>query len=86
MIIRNAGRLLLCGLLASATMMAQGEVSQPNIVIIFNDDMGCADVGCFGAEKNKTPRIDKLAEEGRRDRGNRLLYRASPRRAEGERC
>ena len=28
--------------------------------------MGYADVGCFGSEKNKTPRIDKMAEEGRR--------------------
>jgi arylsulfatase A-like enzyme len=39
---------------------------KPNIVIIFNDDMGYADFGCFGSEKNKTPRIDKMAEEGRR--------------------
>jgi arylsulfatase A-like enzyme len=28
--------------------------------------MGYADVGCFGSEKNKTPRIDKMAEEGRK--------------------
>jgi len=39
---------------------------KPNIVIIFNDDLGYADVGCFGSEKNKTPRIDQLAREGRR--------------------
>jgi len=39
--------------------------SKPNIVIIFNDDMGYADVGCFGSEKNRTPRIDQLAREGR---------------------
>jgi len=46
--------------------MAHAAADKPNIVIIFNDDMGYADLGCFGSEKNKTPRIDKLAEEGRR--------------------
>jgi len=38
----------------------------PNIVIIFIDDMGYADVGCFGATKIKTPHIDKMAERGMR--------------------
>ena len=37
---------------------------KPNIVIIFNDDLGYADVGCFGAPKIKTPHIDQLAKEG----------------------
>ncbi len=37
----------------------------PNIVIIFNDDMGYADVACFGAEKIKTPNIDNMAVDGR---------------------
>ena len=39
---------------------------KPNIIIVFNDDMGYADIGCFGSKKNKTPRTDKMAEEGRR--------------------
>ena len=43
-----------------------GAVEQPNIVIIFNDDLGYADVGCFGSETNRTPRIDQLAKEGRK--------------------
>jgi arylsulfatase len=38
--------------------------SPPNIVIIFIDDMGYADVGCFGATDYKTPNIDQLATEG----------------------
>lgn len=38
----------------------------PNIVIIFMDDMGYADVGCFGAVDYQTPKIDKLAAEGRK--------------------
>ena len=43
-----------------------GAADRPNIVIIFNDDMGYADVGCFGSEKNPTPRIDQMAKEGRK--------------------
>ena len=37
---------------------------QPNIVIIFTDDQGYADVGCFGAEGFETPNLDKMASEG----------------------
>ena len=42
------------------------KTEQPNIVIIFTDDQGYADFGCFGNTKNKTPRMDKLAAEGTR--------------------
>jgi len=48
-------------------MPVQGRhARRPNLVLIFNDDMGYADLGCFGAPKNKTPRIDRMAKEGRR--------------------
>ena len=36
----------------------------PNIVLIFCDDLGYADVGVFGAEGYQTPNIDRLAAEG----------------------
>ena len=36
----------------------------PNLVLIFCDDLGYADVGCFGAKGWKTPNIDRLAREG----------------------
>lgn len=36
----------------------------PNFVVIFIDDMGYSDVGCFGAEGYETPNIDRLAAEG----------------------
>ncbi len=38
----------------------------PNIVIIFTDDQGYADLGCFGAQGFETPNIDRMAAEGMR--------------------
>jgi arylsulfatase A-like enzyme len=38
--------------------------SLPNIVIIFTDDQGYADVGVFGAKGFRTPNLDRLAAEG----------------------
>lgn len=39
---------------------------RPNIVLIFADDQGYGDLGCFGSTKIETPNIDRLASEGRR--------------------
>ena len=39
---------------------------RPNILIIFTDDQGYADLGCFGSRTNRTPRMDQLAKEGTR--------------------
>jgi N-acetylgalactosamine-6-sulfatase len=38
----------------------------PNIVFIFADDLGYADLGCYGHPYAKTPALDRLAEEGTR--------------------
>ena len=38
----------------------------PNVVLIFADDLGYGDLGCYGATKVQTPNIDRLAREGRR--------------------
>ncbi|MFC1793911.1 arylsulfatase [Planctomycetota bacterium] len=37
---------------------------KPNIVYILADDLGYAELGCYGQKKIKTPNIDKLAAEG----------------------
>lgn len=37
---------------------------KPNFVIIFTDDQGYGDVGCFGSPDIRTPRLDKMAAEG----------------------
>lgn len=39
---------------------------KPNIVLIYADDLGYGDLGCYGATKVKTPHIDQLANQGRR--------------------
>lgn len=40
------------------------EQSSPNILIIYADDLGWSDMGCYGSQKNETPMLDKLASEG----------------------
>lgn len=55
----------LVGAVALATTSAATvDSSRPNIVIIFTDDQGYADVGKFGAEGFKTPHLDRMAEQG----------------------
>ena len=39
---------------------------KPNIVLIYCDDLGYGDIGCFGSTKHRTPNIDSLAENGRK--------------------
>jgi arylsulfatase A-like enzyme len=40
--------------------------SSPNIIVIYADDLGYGDTGCYGATAVKTPNIDRLAKEGLR--------------------
>ena len=47
--------LLLCATLFGA---------KPNVVLIMCDDMGWADLGCYGSKQNPTPNIDQLGKEG----------------------
>jgi len=49
----------------SLTTFSQNEsTDQPNFVLIFVDDQGYQDLGCYGASDIKTPRIDRMAKEG----------------------
>ncbi|WP_166822215.1 sulfatase family protein [Thalassoroseus pseudoceratinae] len=40
--------------------------ARPNFVIIFTDDQGYQDVGCFGSPDIRTPRLDEMAKQGMR--------------------
>lgn len=40
--------------------------SQPNIIIIFADDLGYGDLSSFGAPNIRTPHLDKMASEGQK--------------------
>lgn len=42
----------------------QSRPAQPNIIIIYADDVGYGDIGVYGAELIPTPHIDRLAREG----------------------
>jgi arylsulfatase A len=50
--------------IAAISALTLAEAKQPNIVIIFNDDQGYQDLGCFGSPDIKTPRVDQMAAEG----------------------
>jgi arylsulfatase A len=44
--------------------VAEKSADKPNIVIIFCDDVGYADIGVFGAKGYETPNLDRMAAEG----------------------
>lgn len=58
----------LCTLLAALLALLAPALAdeRPNVVIIFTDDQGYADVGVFGAKGFTTPNLDRMAAEGRR--------------------
>ena len=49
-----------------ATGPAPAERRQPNVILILADDLGYGDLGCFGQETLKTPRLDTMALQGMR--------------------
>jgi len=68
---QSSAPLFLCAMLVFAFFrVSEGTAAwaaeKPNILIVFTDDQGYADLACYGNEKNKTPRLDKLAKEGTR--------------------
>lgn len=53
--------------LATAFLMCAGLIQaadRPNFIIIFTDDQGYQDVGCFGSPDIRTPRLDAMAKQG----------------------
>lgn len=50
----------------ACTLHLFAEEKKPNILLIFTDDLGYGDLGCYGGKKVLTPEIDRLASEGMR--------------------
>jgi arylsulfatase A len=53
-----------CFLCASAPRCEVSAADPPNFVIIFADDLGYGDLGCFGHPTIRTPNLDQMAREG----------------------
>src|SRR6266513_4816185 len=51
------------GLNAVLAQAQQGE-ERPNFVFILADDLGWADLGCYGSKYHETPNLDRLASQG----------------------
>jgi arylsulfatase A len=56
--------LVLITCLAAVPGSVTGQERKPNIVYILADDLGYAELGCYGQTKIRTPNLDRLAAEG----------------------
>jgi arylsulfatase A-like enzyme len=57
---------LLAALTVPAPAPAAEETARPHVVLIVADDLGWAELGCYGQEKIRTPHLDRLAAQGMR--------------------
>ena len=55
---------LLTALFAAFLFHSAAHAAAPNIILIYVDDLGYGDLGCYGSKVNDTPHIDQLAAGG----------------------
>ncbi len=48
----------------AATVGAATPAPRPNVIMLLADDLGYADLGCYGAKDIRTPHVDRLARDG----------------------
>ena len=53
-------------LLGVTSRSQTAAAEKPNVLLFFVDDMGAADLGCFGSDLYRTPHLDRLASQGQR--------------------
>lgn len=58
--------MIACAVAVSSVNSLALAADRPNIVLIYADDLGYGDVGCYGATEVSTPNLDRLAREGLR--------------------
>ena len=58
--------MLICLLAGEFNDAHAQQKGQPNFIVIFTDDQGYGDLGCYGHPSIKTPNIDRMASEGQR--------------------
>ena len=59
-------RIICLLVLAGLTLESAAQIRRPNIVFVLADDLGWAELGCYGNGFNETPNLDRLAKEGMR--------------------
>ncbi|MBW7863714.1 MAG: sulfatase [Candidatus Hydrogenedentes bacterium] len=61
---RGAAAATALGAAWSARRAAAAPPRRPNVIVIYTDDQGCVDAGCYGAKDLATPNLDALAARG----------------------
>lgn len=56
--------LVLLATISLISVEAAETTRKPNFILIFTDDLGYGDIGPFGSTKNRTPNLDRMANEG----------------------
>ena len=57
-------RIICLLVLAGLTLDGAAQIRRPNVVFVLADDLGWAELGCYGNRFNETPNLERLAKEG----------------------